>query len=70
MAGLRLFRPNESLDVPNPTNNNQVEGNIVNPPNFAQFGGLSGPAPKGLKRNDKSISMPGSTIRKVPAGPK
>jgi hypothetical protein len=67
MAGLRLFRPNESLDVPSPTKVSQEEGNIINPPNYAQFGGLDSPAPRGLKRNDKTISMPGATIRKVPA---
>jgi hypothetical protein len=66
MPGLRLFRPNESLDVPSPTTTKQLEGNIVNPPNFAEFGGLSGPAPRGLMRNDKTIGLPGTVIRKVP----
>jgi hypothetical protein len=66
MAGSRLFRPNEGLDVPSPSDTKQNVGNIVNPPNFAEFGGLSSPNLRGLKRNDKTISMPASTIRPVP----
>lgn len=68
MAGNRLFKPNDSLDVPSPTQAGQVNNNIINPPNFAQFGGLDSAKPRGLKKNDKTIAMPSSTIRKVPAG--
>jgi hypothetical protein len=66
MSAKRLFKPSDALDVPSPTKTGQEEGNIINPPNYAQFGGLDSPNPRGLKRNDKTISMPGSTIKKVP----
>lgn len=68
MAGTRLFKPNDSLDVPSPTTPNQTNGNIVNPPNYAQFGGLSSGSPRGLKKNDKILALPGNSISKVPAG--
>lgn len=66
MAGTRLFRPNDGIDVRSPTSNKQENGNIVNPPRYAQFGGLSSGSPRGVKRNDMTISAPGSTMRKVP----
>ena len=64
--GLRLFKPNDSLDVPSPSDTKQTVGNIVNPPNYAQFGGLDKPNPRGLMRNLFGIQMPGSTIKPVP----
>ena len=67
MAGMRLFRPNEGLNVPSVTDTRQEVGNIVNPPNFAQFGGLDGPSLRGLKRNDKTIALPqGAVMRAIP----
>jgi hypothetical protein len=68
MSGLRLFKPNESLDVPNPSDTKQEVGNIVNPPNYAQFGGLDKPKPRGLgiSKYGIGIKMPGSTIKDVP----
>jgi len=65
MAGNRLFRPDENLDVRNPTSDTQENGNIVNPPRFAQFGGLVKGA-RGLFRNNKGIQTPANTLRKVP----
>lgn len=62
----KLFRPNDGLDVRSPTSNSQQNGTIVNPPRFAQFGGLASGKPRGVQRNDKSIRMPGSTINTPP----
>lgn len=64
--GLRLFKPNDSLDVPSPSDTKQTVGNIVNPPNYAQFGGLDSPSPRGLMKNGFGIQMPASTIKTVP----
>lgn len=66
MEGNRLFRPDEGLDVRNPTSNEQENGAIVNPPRYAEFGGLASASARGIMKNDKGISMPGSTQRKVP----
>jgi hypothetical protein len=66
MSGNRLFRPSDNLDVRSPTSNQQENGNIVNPPRFSEFGGLSSASARGLKKNDKGIRMPGSTQKKVP----
>ena len=66
MAGNRLFRPNENLDVRSPTSNQKENGNIVNPPRFAEFGGLSSASATGIRRNDKRIVMPGSAQKRVP----
>jgi hypothetical protein len=66
MPGSRLFRPNEGLDVRNPTSNQKENGNIINPPRFAEFGGLSSAGTRGIWRNDKRISAPAGTQKKVP----
>lgn len=66
MSGNRLFRPDEGLDVRNPTSDAKENGNIVNPRRFAEFGGLTSENAKGIARNSMGISMPGSTQRKVP----
>jgi hypothetical protein len=66
MAGSRLFRPNSGLDVREPTSNTQANKNIINPPRFAQFGGLSSGSPRGLQKNGMTVQAPGSTLRKVP----
>jgi hypothetical protein len=64
MAGTRLFNPSDSMQVRDPTSNVIDDGMIVNPPRFAQLGGLSG-AQKTF-RNQMTIKKPASTIRKVP----
>lgn len=62
----RLFRPDAEGRLRDPRSNAQVNGNIVNPPRYAQLGGLSG-AGKAWFRNDLKVMPPGSTQRKVPA---
>jgi hypothetical protein len=62
----RLFRPDAEGSIRDPRSNAQVNGNIVNPPRYAQLGGLSS-ASKAMARNDKSVRPPGSTQRSVPA---
>jgi hypothetical protein len=66
MAGSRLFRPNEGLDVRNPLSNKKENKNIINPPRFAEFGGLAAGGARGIYRNDKTISSPGGTQKTVP----
>lgn len=65
MAGNRLFRPSENLDVRPPTSNAKQNGNIINPPRYAEFGGLK-PGARGIAKNEMSVNMPGGTIRDVP----
>jgi hypothetical protein len=62
----RLFRPDAEGALRDPRSNAQVNGNIVNPPRYAQLGGLTD-ASKALTRNEMRIVPPGSTQRRVPA---
>jgi len=66
MSGNRLFRPDEGLDVRDPLSNEKANRNIINPPRFAEFGGLSSGSARGIMRNDKKIVMPGNAQRRVP----
>lgn len=66
MPGSRLFRPNEGLDVRSPTSNSQMNKNILNPPRFAELGGLSSSGARGMRKNSMTISQPGGTQKKVP----
>jgi hypothetical protein len=61
-----MFRPDDGLDVRNPTSNEKENGSIVNPPRFAEFGGLSSGNARGINKNNKTIQLPGSTIRREP----
>ncbi len=60
----RLFGPSDSLNPPDPTTSKQEIGNIINPPNYAQLGGLDGPGR--FNRNRMTIVRPGASTRKVP----
>jgi hypothetical protein len=62
----RLFRPDAEGALRDPRSNTMVNGNIVNPPRYAELGGLTS-ADKAMKRNDMRIVAPGSTQRRVPA---
>lgn len=62
----RLFRPDAEGALRDPRSNAQVNGNIVNPPRYAQIGGLSS-ADKALTRNQFRVVPPGSSQRRVPA---
>ena len=66
MAGNRLFRPDEGLDVRPPTSNTKEFGRIVNTPRYMEFGGLESGGARGISRNNKSIAMPGATQVRVP----
>lgn len=65
----RLFRPDAEKSLRDPRDNAQTNGNIVNPPRFAQMGGFTGPG-KALNRNQFAVRPPGGTQRKVPASNK
>jgi hypothetical protein len=62
----RLFRPDAEKSLRDPRDNNQMNGNIMNPPRYAQVGGLSGPG-KSIARNIMRVVPPGGTQRRVPA---
>lgn len=68
MAGNRLFNPNDSLAPRDPQDNGSDAGMIVNPPRYAQLGGLSSAGARGISKNAMSIRMPGSTQHKEPIG--
>ena len=65
MSGTKLFNPSESLSIRPPTSNARYHGNIVNPPRFAELGGLKS-ASEGDRKNDMVVVAPGGTQRKVP----
>lgn len=65
MAGTRLFNPSGSLSVRDPLTNEQMNGNIFNPPRFAQLGGLSS-RNKAVFRNTLKIVKPGASTRNEP----
>ena len=64
MPGTRLFNPNDSLTGRDPLSNVIDDGMIVNPPRFAELGGLSSPSK--TFRNSMTIKKPAATIRKEP----
>jgi len=55
---MELFKPRGSLAPRRPTDNSQQNGQIVNTPRMAEFGGLSTPAKIGAK-NKMSLVKPG-----------
>lgn len=65
MSGNRLFNPADSLAIRDPVSNEKQNGNIMNPPRFAEFGGFSSAA-RGLYRNMMKIVRPGASTRQVP----
>jgi len=64
MSGTRLFNPSDNLSGRDPLSNVIDDGMIVNPPRYAEFGGLSS-ASKTFK-NKMTIRKPAGTIKKVP----
>jgi len=60
-----LFRPAGSLSIRDPISNEQQNGNIVNPPRFAELGGLSSKG-KAVRRNALNIVKPGASTRNEP----
>jgi len=65
MPGNRLFNPSDSLAIRDPLDNNKDNGNIANPPRYAELGGLSG-GTKAVFRNTFRIVRPGASTRKIP----
>lgn len=55
---MELFKPKGSLQPRRPTDNSQQNGQIVNTPRFAEFGGLSNAAKTG-KRNAMTLDKVG-----------
>jgi hypothetical protein len=53
-----LFKPSETGSR-EPLDNNRGNGRVVNPPRFAEVGGLKGPS-KGVKKNNMTIASPGN----------
>ncbi len=68
--GNRLFYPSVSR-VRNPQGE-MDNGNIVNPPRYAQLGGLSSPDKPGLRDTVRrfGIVKPGASTRRVPVSTK
>lgn len=62
----RLFRPSAEGSQRDPLTNAQMNGNIMNPPRFAELGGLSS-AGKSFFRNTMRIVPPGASTRNEPA---
>lgn len=67
MSGDRIFRPSESLTVPDLQNNTKDRGMFVVPPTYAELGGLASASATGVYNNNAKIRMPGSTESRVPA---
>lgn len=61
----KLFRPDASGALRDPLTNSQMNGNIMNPPRYAELGGLDGPRGS-VKRNTMSIVKPGASTRREP----
>ena len=61
MADNKLFAPKQA-PVRSPTTNAQQNGRIVNPPRFAEFGGLKSAAKVGKMGKGMSLSKPGDTV--------
>jgi hypothetical protein len=66
MSGDRLFKPNESLSVPDLQSNVKDRGMFVVPPTYAELGGLKNADAVGIFRNNAVIKTPESTQSKVP----
>jgi hypothetical protein len=66
MSGDRLFKPNESLVVPDLQNNTKDRGMFVVPPVYAELGGLSSADKGGIFQNAAKIRMPNATQSPVP----
>lgn len=67
MSGDRLFKPSESLSVPDLQNNTKDRGMFVVPPTYAELGGLKNADATGIFQNNAKIRMPESTQSKVPS---
>lgn len=53
-----LFKPRGAASIRKPTTNEQKNGQIVNPPRYAEMGGLSS-AGKAISKNKMVVQKPG-----------
>jgi len=60
MADKGLFAPREA-PIRSATTNAQTNGRTINPPRYAQFGGLSSASKVGATATEYKISKPGDT---------
>lgn len=67
MPGSRLFPPSDSMKGRDIQSNVIDNGFIVQPPRYAELGGLSSSG-KAVKKNQMNIRPPGSTERTEPVG--
>lgn len=65
-AQRRLFMPADSLEPRDPLSNDKRHGNIMNPPRYAEVGGLTGGSVRGFEGSTAEIKTPESTQRRVP----
>lgn len=61
MAEGGLFKPS-GRGKRDPLSNEQNNGRVVNPPRYAEMGGMTS-SRKGFKKNDKSIQKPGDAAK-------
>lgn len=69
MAGNRFLGPTlDSGAIRKPTDGSLDNGNIRNPPRFANLGmgGLNSGGARGVMKNEYDVEVPGSTLRKMP----
>lgn len=61
---MELFKPRGASAPRRPTDNNQKNGQVINTPRYATFGGLNSPAKGGFK-NQMNLSSPGDTKKVI-----
>lgn len=68
MPGNKVFTPSDSLSPRDPQLNVKDNGMFVNPPTYAEVGGLTSGAATGIYKNGAKIRRPASTQSNVPFG--
>jgi hypothetical protein len=58
--------PADSLQCRDPLTNEKRHGNIMNPPRYAEIGGLTSGSVRGFEASTADIKNPESTQRRVP----
>jgi hypothetical protein len=66
MPGNRLFTPSDSLSPRDPQLNVKDQGMFVNPPTYAEVGGLTSGSATGIYKNGARIRRPQGTQSSVP----
>lgn len=66
-AQRRLFMPADSLQIRDPLSNDKRHGNVMNPPRYAEIGGLTSASARGMEASSSmNVQHPESTQRRVP----